>query len=353
MPAAKKSSKRSKRQLSVAEFRAASAELFREDEKRKAKIARVVPPARGLDSDDEIDSPTPRYDLCVAAEGPEGVLKHTNFSQAEFDRIWERIEDFVAANWGVGRGKKPEEAPKDVFFRSVCAMKHCGKWDTVAHMFDKGSSTFQKMVRGFLEVVTPRLYELFVTSQEKMSVEKLTLSGRTFDNFKCARYATDVTFQQSNRPRGNHRESIGYYSGKHHLYGYKVEVSVLPTGLALNCTPHARGSVADITLFRENAEFHVNALKKQSSEVNLPDNDPLHDTHPDEWAVLTDKGYQGLEVDFRAIHPKKRRGRQPLTIAEVNQNDRISHDRVIVENYFGRMKTLWALMADKYRWDEQ
>ncbi|ETP41621.1 hypothetical protein F442_11245 [Phytophthora nicotianae P10297] len=244
MPAAKKSSKRSKRQLSVAEFRAASAELFREDDKRKAKIARVVPPARGLDSDDEIDSPTPRYDLCVAAEGPEGVLKHTNFSQAEFDRIWERIEDFVAANWGVGRGKKPEEAPKDVFFMSVCAMKHCGKWDTVAHMFDKGSSTFQKMVRGFLEVVTPRLYELLVCSQEKMSVEKLTLSGRTFDNFKCARYATDVTFQQSNRPRGNHRESIGYYSGKHHLYGYKVEVSVLPTGLALNCTPRSTSPAA-------------------------------------------------------------------------------------------------------------
>ena len=37
---------------------------------------------------------------------------------------------------------------------------------------------------------------------------------------------------------------------------------------------------------------------------------------------------------------------------ELRTNRNISSDRIIVENYFGRMCCLWAVMANKWRWDE-
>ncbi|KAG1689153.1 hypothetical protein DVH05_002791 [Phytophthora capsici] len=41
----------------------------------------------------------------------------------------------------------------------------------------------------------------------------------------------------------------------------------------------------------------------------------------------------------------------PLTLTEREENDRISHDRVIVENVFGRLKTLWGVCSHKWKWD--
>uniref|UniRef100_H3H7X7 DDE Tnp4 domain-containing protein n=1 Tax=Phytophthora ramorum TaxID=164328 RepID=H3H7X7_PHYRM len=38
--------------------------------------------------------------------------------------------------------------------------------------------------------------------------------------------------------------------------------------------------------------------------------------------------------------------------AEETSNDQISSDRVIVENYFGRLNVLWRITTDKYRWNE-
>ncbi|KAE9137158.1 hypothetical protein PF010_g1415 [Phytophthora fragariae] len=35
----------------------------------------------------------------------------------------------------------------------------------------------------------------------------------------------------------------------------------MSNGLALDCSAHAKGSVADITTFRSNDVFHVKALK--------------------------------------------------------------------------------------------
>ncbi|ETL31834.1 hypothetical protein L916_15446, partial [Phytophthora nicotianae] len=40
-----------------------------------------------------------------------------------------------------------------------------------------------------------------------------------------------------------------------------------------------------------------------------------------------------------------------LTLEQVEINDRIAHDRVLVENYCGRLCTLWAMCSDKYRED--
>lgn len=57
------------------------------------------------------------------------------------------------------------------------------------------------------------------------------MGGVKFGNYPTAHYATDVTFQQANCPSVNIQEEKKYYSGKHKLYGFKVEVSVLANSL--------------------------------------------------------------------------------------------------------------------------
>ncbi|GMF65977.1 unnamed protein product [Phytophthora lilii] len=233
----------------------------------------------------------------------------------------------------------------------LVVMKCGGTWEMLADIFRVKTPTFIKTIVGFLEIVAPKMYDAWVASHaDEQKMRSLVTSGHTFTHYPCALYATDVTFQQSNRPSGSIAEAMPWYSAKHKLYGYKVEVSVNPRGLAINCTRHSRGNTADITMFRENQAFHLSARHKGEGELRLVDDGPLLEMYPDEWAVLADKGYQGLADHVRCIHPKKGNN---LTPDEATMNDNISSDRVIVENYFGRLCNLWRICAEKFRWSEK
>lgn len=70
------------------------------------------------------------------------------------------------------------------------------------------------------------------------------------------------------------------------------------------------------------------------------------DVHPNQWAILADKGYQGAADFLRCILPTKGSN---LSRRDQSNNDKISHDRVIVDNYFRRLNELLRKTADKYR----
>ncbi|ETV77220.1 hypothetical protein H257_09107 [Aphanomyces astaci] len=200
----------------------------------------------------------------------------------------------------------------------------------------------------FAKSLHPFLLRKYVTTVgEKYSMALLTTSGHQFANFPFVCYATDVTFQQTNVPLGSYAEKKTYFSGKHSQYGHKVEVSVLPNGFAINCTAHYKGSVSDKAIFDDNLEFHVSALSKQATEDRIADHG---DEGTNQWAVIADKGYQGIQRVVRAVLPKKKPAGGILTLDDIRSNDRIASDRVIVENFFGRMKTLWAVCGETYRW---
>ncbi|KAL4130024.1 hypothetical protein PRIC2_006030 [Phytophthora ramorum] len=75
--------------------------------------------------------------------------------------------------------------------------------------------------------------------------------------------------------------------------------------------------------------------------------------YPSSWMILADKGYLGLTETHRVVHPKRYLPTAPLTLKEETTNRNITSDRIVVENYFGRLCTLWALCSDKYRWKEE
>ena len=225
-----------------------------------------------LDTDEENDSNCPIYDSFYNDGGSQSIKAMCNFDSTQFFELWIMIEDYVSKNWNVGRGKRTQYKAQDVLFMTLTVLKHGQQWNFTARLFSIKCSTFERLITGFLRMISETLFNLCVARvEEKWTMAKCRQEERAFSNFHYARYAVDVTFQQSNRPSGNISEGKRYFSGKHKLYGYKVEVSVLPTGLAIGCTEHYPGSVSDLEIFRRNRPFHEEASKKGARDLRFTD----------------------------------------------------------------------------------
>ena len=121
--------------------------------------------------------------------------------------------------------------------------------------------------------MAPLLTKIFVSNvYEEYSFHKLISDKSLFKNFKFAVEAIDVTFQMAKRPSGNMQEGKLYFSKKHNLYGYKVEVTVRPNGIASSYSKHYPGSTSDINILYDRKE----ETKKRLSKCE--DNDEYEDS---------------------------------------------------------------------------
>ncbi|RHX98719.1 hypothetical protein DYB25_013612, partial [Aphanomyces astaci] len=64
-------------------------------------------------------------------------------------------------------------------------------------------------------------------------------------------------------------------------------------------------------------------------------------------------GYIGIAHSLRGIHPKRRPVHGVLDAHDMDRNHDISSDRVVVENFFGRVCTLWKISLATYTWGEK
>ena len=81
------------------------------------------------------------------------------------------------------------------------------------------------------------------------------------NNFEYAHHDTDAIVTERNCPSGNHQESKAYFSGKHYLFCNKVENSTYPNSEACNWTKHYPGETTNITISRDNVQFHRKSTK--------------------------------------------------------------------------------------------
>lgn len=305
-------------------------------------------------SDDEDDSPRPLFDTFYEQGGPAAMMQMINFDPQEFEGLWQQVEDEVALGYNVGRGRKSPQKGKDVLFMTLATLKHGGHWEFMGRMFGIKGPTFERMVLRFITMLSPVIQDRFVAkAASEWDMDKLHEAEKTFTSFKCARYATDVTFQQALRPSGNIFEGKRYFSGKHKLYGYKCDFSVLPNGLAVCVSDHYPGSVSDLEIFQRMRPKHEVLSRKADRDSSIQDFDPLRMEHPGKWAIICDKGYEGAQEFMRTIRPKKKPMNGYLSRVEEEYNRTVSSDRIIVENFFGRLGTLWDVCCRKWRWAEE
>eukprot|EP00171_Calliarthron_tuberculosum_P021722 IDg21722t1 len=264
--------------------------------------------SKDVDSDDEADQPSPIFDSFYESSGTEGIVKMCNFTPLEFRKLYSHLHGEITREWNTGRGKRSEYKAMDVLFMILVVMKHEGSWDQMGNMFRIKGPTFQRLITGFMDKMRKYCVERFVSRIAKTVTMEYCINNRhMFKNFLYALEAVDVTFQQANRPCGNMQEGKVYFSGKHKLYGFKVEVAVRPNGLATAFSNHYPGSISDMTIFTERARLLQRRLKKSEDEDKYADEYYLSEEYPDYWTILADKRYQGAHEFTRAVTQRKNR----------------------------------------------
>ncbi|ETW06324.1 hypothetical protein H310_02608 [Aphanomyces invadans] len=271
----------------------------------------------------------------------------TNFTLTELLTLYDLVATRMRAKWYEGRGARNGVSTVDAFFMMLTVLKHYQSWEKHAVDFNIRAPTFQKLMKKTMATVEPQLFNVFVRVPTMTSLRE---NNATFSSYPYALYATDVKFQPCERPSGRFNEKKEFFSGKHKLYGLKIEASVSPEGYCVDLSDHHPGATADISIFRKRLPVHQDTLLKTENEMLVTDNGELWNTYQSMWAVLVDKGYYGLSKELRAIHPTKERRNEHLELSEVERNKNISSDRVIVENFFGRVCMLWKVSYATFVW---
>lgn len=169
-------------------------------------------------------------------------------------------------------------------------------------------------------------------------------NGRTFEHFDYSKYATDASFQEANHPPSlSSTEAKAYFIIKHKLCVLKTEAFVLTKGFSVFSSTHVPGGCAEIILFRKHIELCQAALEKLRNEISIEDHSERFQIFPKQRAILTGKLYWGLAQSMRAVVSTKVVG-ELLSGSQKRRNEKISTDRVIVENIFGRETSLWRIL---------
>lgn len=305
-----------------------------------------------FDSDSEEDSPSPIFDYYYEADGNRGICKMINFNSVEFHEIFESLRPVIIQNWNVGRGRKYKETSKDALFMLLTLCKHGGSWDFLGQMFKMQGQKFERMIKKFIDIIVDEAHNIWVKSVVKESnMKHLCDTNNIFEEHRYALEAIDVTFQPRDEPGGNYRDKKRFYSKKHANYGYKVEVAVRPNGQASGVSKHAIGATADIDILKSRIKQTEKRLHK-GNVSQWVDDYPMNDKYPETWAAIGDKGYQGAANHIRMVTPYKKLPGRNLTPNQIIFNQKLAADRIIVENYFGRMKKLWNIVSKTFLWDE-
>lgn len=192
-------------------------------------------------------------------------------------------------------------------FMMLVVFKIEDSWDTLASLFKISTAYFQSITCKFLPFFhNQALIILWKNKRNNLQwtiwsskILNLTIFQLPFmprmSLFKCS-IGWEKIFKNTKK----------YYSGKHQFYGYKTEFSVLPNGIAMNCSSYFPGSVRDTSVFRKNFSWHRLATKNgEDSETVRHTFSGSRSTNFQSWDILLGKYYFGPQFEINAIFPKR------------------------------------------------
>jgi hypothetical protein len=249
----------------------------------------------------------------------------TGFTIANFDRLHQFNELLFTFK---RRGKKTQISPKDILFLLLNYVRRYPRIEEMAAAFDLRTPTLGKILNKAIAVAAPFWTTLFITQP---ALNDPLPSDPTFPE---ASFIVDATVQQIKRPIGSFDDQKQWYSGKHGIYCLKAQVITNMNGVAVHICSGVRGATHDLEIFRK-TQCELDTIIEHHEE--LPDK------------VLGDKGYQAQDIEC-LITPHKGRI-ENLTRTEKAFNDRHAKSRIVIENFFGRLKSRYAIISTKYRSD--
>lgn len=196
--------------------------------------------------------------------GAEGITEMTNFSPDQFIGILAGLKTLVLDNYNVGRDRNFGQTAEDVLFLVLAFLKHGGTQKFLAHIFGQKTSALWRMILRFIHLLSEAVYDHFVSNQTKRWSMK-ALQGA----FSCVQKLSHGSVCNSCHVSAafwpsRSAEEEKYYSGKHKIYGYKVEVSVSPNGFPIGSGMQEPESVSDLFIFQQSQWFHQRARRMKT-----------------------------------------------------------------------------------------
>lgn len=273
----------------------------------------------------------------------EDIKVLTGFFLSEVKELFSVVEESLEQQ---GRGKKSVLEPIDIFFLLLVLLKHNETFSKMSVDYSVSDTVIETQLKKAIPKIRLGLEKQFISPIYK---DEQMLKGIVFSSFPEIALVVDVTFQPRPKPSLIYQEAKKYFSGKHFRYGYKTETGHAPNGMLMFISPHSKGAKHDFSIFKENIGKYNLFLRKGNSSRTMADSGLLHTQFPNSWAGMVDKGYQGAQELGRYILPKKG---SRLTTQERMLNENIAKSRIIIENYYGRMKKLFKIMTDVFRFEE-
>ena len=292
--------------------------------------------------DDTNDQPEETYDLfksLIENRGEQGLLTLTRFKINEFLNIFEicRISIETAID---KKGRKCKLNPCDRLLVTLTYLATGMKYSQMGNLFNIRLPLLQRAIDSTLKCISPVLTRKFVCCNQVALNNELK-----FKYYPDACGAIDTTLIEISKPR-DRGDQKKFWSTKHHACGIKIQALVRPNGICTSFVFGYPGSMHDMNVLK--TSNWINTLL--SYVVSLPNGSSVTHHHQ----CLFDKGYTGLNnlCPEAVVTIRKPVGRD-LTQEENSINNRIESDRVIVENFFGRLKSIFGILGSRFRGDKK
>jgi len=286
------------------------------------------------DEDDEGSMLTGK--LCDFLEHQQKWCEVTNFTSEEIEDLLQRLQPYIAKSRK--RGPQPKSTWGD---HLICYLTWANLAQNSGFTFKMKESQFSDNVGRIRPILKKALMEQWWGERPRpVPLENTPLS--------YVGLLVDATTIQVYRPYDTFEKAMIYWDGKNHIYGLKKEVAVQASKphYALFTSEKEVGSVPDFQIHKNNFQQYLQYLIKLPNERNgLP-----HDLNEPCWAILGDQAYVGepsKTPNERRMYPKK----NPHLTTDRESNKEMEKIRVPVEHFFGRLKGLWGILRETYRWD--
>ena len=254
----------------------------------------------------------------------------TNFTTQEFVHVYAMIDNILKE----GMHSDSLLTPQTRFLLTLTWCKFNETYKPMAMKFGIKYTYARAIVHSTIKRTQPVLEQIFI---KWTSVPARLAANVQVADFQFLLGSVDATVQKVYKPTRNQRD---YYSGKHKMHCIKTQAIVSPSGLLMHHSHCVPGAQHDMSLFRDSGLKDLIAKENQECQRTLHVN----------CTILGDSGYQGMahEVLGGVTPHKKPRGGE-LTEQQQQENSVIGRNRIIVENWFGRHKVLWAICAGTFR----
>jgi len=284
--------------------------------------------------EDHIEKVNFSFDDFITKNGEQNLHHVIGFDINDFNALYKFLKPQIIQ---IGRGRRSIGEKEKLFLFLT--------WASTGLSFSKLST--------MLNIPKTKIYRsvIFITNRirGKLISKFLPVSGeeargypqnRKFLNFPNAIGAVDSSIIKIRRPENN-EEQKKFYSGKHKKHCIKFQCIVNPDGICIHYSGIYPGKKHDVKIFEQSRAHVFFEFSKR-----LPNGNQIKVRSQ----LLADSGYQGSHRFYEEIIiPHKKLPHQELQQEEKIQNARLSTDRIIVENFFGRMKSLFGITYSEFR----